>query len=58
MQLSKNTSSGISKSFFVLLILIFVIIISAILLMDKVDYPSPNKEIKKNLPNEKLKVIK
>ena len=58
MQLSKNTSSGISKSFFVKLILIFVIIISAILLMDKVDYPSPNKEIKKNLPNEKLKVIK
>jgi|TARA_B110000495_G_C22454722_1_gene283657 hypothetical protein len=58
MQLSKNTSTGISKNFLIKTILIFIIIISAVILLEKIDFPSPNKEIKKTLPNEKLKIIK
>jgi hypothetical protein len=29
-----------------------------VILLEKIDFPSPNKEIKKTLPNEKLKIIK
>ena len=58
MQFSKNTSEGKSKSFLIKLVLILVIIIGAIIMLDKIDFPSPNKEIEKIIPNEKLKIIK
>jgi len=58
MQFSKNTSSGISKSLLIKTILILIIIIGAVILLGKIDFPSPNKEIEKIIPNEKLKVVK
>ena len=58
MQFSKNTSTGISKSFLIKTILVLFIIIAAVILMGKIDFPSPNKEIEKIIPNEKLKIIK
>jgi hypothetical protein len=61
MQLSKNTSiSNRGKNLNVLIkvILFLAIIIAAIILLSKIDFPSPNKEIKKIIPNEKLKIVK
>ena len=58
MQFSKNTSTGISKIFIAKMTLVLVIISVAIILLGKIDFPSPNKEIEKNIPNEKLKIVK
>jgi hypothetical protein len=58
MQFSKNTSAGISKGFLIKTTLVLIIIIGTVILLDKIDYPSPNKEIEKNIPNEKLKIVK
>ena len=58
MQFSKNTSSGKSKILIIKLVLIIVFIITSVLLLGKVDFPSPNKEIEKIIPNEKLKIVK
>ena len=58
MQLSKNTSKGISKSFVIKVALILIIFISTVLMLDKIDFPTPNKEIEKIIPNEKLKIVK
>ena len=58
MQFSKNTSTGISKGFLVKTTLVLLIIIGAVVLLSKIDFPSPNKEIEKIIPNEKLKIIK
>ena len=58
MQFSKNTSTGNSKGFLIKTTLVLIAIIGAVILLGKIDFPSPNKEIKKTLPNEKLKIIK
>ena len=58
MQFSKNTSIGASKNFLIKLALVLITIISATILLGKIDFPSPNKEIKKIIPNEKLKIVK
>ena len=58
MQFSKNTSTGTGKSFLIKVILFLIIIIGAVVLLGKIDFPSPNKEIEKIIPNEKLKVVK
>tara|TARA_B110001452_G_scaffold15853_1_gene12915 strand:+ start:30 stop:206 length:177 start_codon:yes stop_codon:yes gene_type:complete len=58
MQISKNTSTSVSKGFLVKLILVLIIIIGTVILLGKVDFPSPNKEIEKIIPNEKLKIVK
>ena len=58
MQLSKNTSSGRGKDFLIKIILILVIVIGAIGILGKIDFPSPNKEIEKFIPNENLKIVK
>jgi hypothetical protein len=58
MQLSKNTSNGISKILLIKLALILVIITGIIIMLGKIDFPSPNKEIEKIIPNEKLKIVK
>ena len=61
MQSSKNTSiSNRGKNLNVLIKVIsfLAIIIVAIILLSKIDFPSPNKEIKKIIPNEKLKIVK
>ena len=58
MQFSKNTSIGKSKNFFVKVVLVLIILIGAVVMLGKVDFPFPNKEIKKFIPNEKLKTVK
>ena len=58
MEFSKNTSTGVSKRFLIKVTLILMIMIGAVLMLSKIDFPSPNKEIEKNIPNEKLKVVK
>ena len=58
MQFEKNTSRAKSKNFLVKVILILAIIIFAVIMLGKIDFPSPNKEIKKNIPNENLKIVK
>ena len=57
MQLSKYTSTGTRKNFLIKMILISIIII-VVVILGKIDFPSPNKEIQKIIPNEKLKIIK
>ena len=58
MEFSKNTSTGNIKSFLVKMTLVLFIIIGAVVLLGKVDFPSPNKKIEKIIPNEKLKIVK
>tara|TARA_B110000914_G_scaffold207210_1_gene203711 strand:+ start:35 stop:211 length:177 start_codon:yes stop_codon:yes gene_type:complete len=58
MQFSKNTSTGNIKGLLIKVTLILVIAIGAITMLGKIDFPSPNKEIKKFIPNENLKIVK
>ena len=58
MQFSKNTSTGNKKGFLIKMIFVLVIIVAAVILLGKVDFPSPNKQIEKIIPNEKLKIVK
>ena len=44
--------------FLIKITLFLVIIIGAVILLGQIDFPSPNKEIQKIIPNEKLKIIK
>ena len=43
---------------FVKLILILAIIYLLVSVINKIDFPSPNKEIEKIIPNEKIKIVK
>ena len=58
MQITKITSTTKSKSFLIKMIIVLFIIIGAVLLLNKIDFPSPNKEIEKTISNEKLKIVK
>ena len=58
MLLSKKTSTGVSKGFFIKVIIILIIITSMVVMLGKIDFPSPNNEIKNTIPNEKLKIVK
>ena len=58
MEFSKNTSSGSSKSLLIKIALVLFIFIGAIVLLGKIEFPYPNKDIEKIIPNEKLKIVK
>jgi len=58
MQISKITSTSTSKSVLIKVALILAIIIVGVVMLGKIDFPSPNKEIEKIIPNEKLKIVK
>ena len=58
MQFSKNTSTSTSKSLLIKIVIILLVIISAVVMLGKIDFPSPNKEIEKIISNEKLKIVK
>jgi len=58
MQFSKNTSTRSGKNFLIKIIIFLIIIIGPLILLGQIDFPSPNKEIEKIIPNEKLKTIK
>ena len=61
MQFSKNTRFSENRNIFAILIkviLVLMVIFGIIILLNKIDFPSPNKEIEKIIPNEKLKIVK
>ena len=58
MQFSKNTSNGSGKSLLIKIALVLIISIGAVVLLGKIEFPSPNKDIEKIIPNEKFKLIK
>ena len=60
MQFNKNTSSG--KTYIIGLIIKsiigLVVILGLVFLINKIDFPSPKKEIEKIIPNENFKIVK
>jgi len=59
MQFTRNTSS--SKSILGLIIkisLVVVLLLGAIFLLSKIDFPAPKKVIEKIIPNENFKIVK
>ena len=58
MYLSKNTSTSKSKVFLIKIVLVLIVIIGTLTLLGKIDFPTPNKDIEKIIPNEKLKIVK
>ena len=61
MQFHKKTSA--SKSGFLIRILIkimllFFVLVFLAVLIDKINFPHPNKKIEKIIPNENFKVVK
>ncbi len=61
MQFEKKTRIGSSKGIFGILIkivLIILILFTAIILIDRINFPSPIKKIEKEIPNENFKIVK
>ena len=58
MQLTQITRSGNNKGIYIKIALFLIIVTIAIVMLSKVDFPSPNKDIEKNISNEKLKIVK
>jgi hypothetical protein len=58
MQFSKNTSNRSGKSLLIKIVFALIIFIGVIVLLGKIEFPSPNKDIEKIILNEKLKIVK
>ena len=61
MQFEKKTRIGSPKGIFGILIkiiLIFIILGVAVILIDRINFPSPIKKIEKVIPNEQFKIVK
>ena len=61
MQIYKKTRLGLFGSVGKLIIKIFIVtllIFIVIILLNKINFPSPNKIIEKKIPNENFKIIK
>ena len=61
MKLQRNTSTGkLSHTIKLLikLIVILLILFLTLILLNKIDFPAPNKKIEKNISNENFKVVK
>ncbi len=59
MQFIKKTSSRISiVGIIVKLSLALLILIGIVFLLNKIDFPSPEKKIEKIIPNENFKIVK
>ena len=57
MQFQRNTSTGKLSHTIKLIVIVFILFLTLILL-NKIDFPSPNKKIEKNISNENFKVVK
>jgi len=57
MQFQRNTSIGKLSHIIKLIVIIFILFLTLILL-NKIDFPAPNKKIEKNISNENFKVVK
>ena len=61
MQFEKKTRIGNPKGIFGILIkiiLALVVLLIAIILIDRIDFPSPIKKIEKVISNENFKIVK
>ena len=61
MQFQRNTSTGklsLTIKLLIKLIVIVFILFLTLILLNKIDFPAPNKKIEKNIPNENFKVVK
>jgi len=61
MQFQRKTSSGKYNFLIKLLVkvaFIFLLFFLGIILVDKIDFPKPNKKIEKVISNENLKIVK
>ena len=61
MQFEKKTRLGSTSSIIKLLIkiiLICLVLLIAVILIDRIDFPSPTKKIEKIIPNENFKIVK
>ena len=62
MQYSKNTGIGTSRKntlgVLIKVALVLLLITGAIVLLSKIEFPSPSKKIEKTISNEKLKIVK
>ena len=59
MQFTRKTSSSRRAiSLIIKLGLVVVLLIGAIFLLSKIDFPAPKKEIEKIIPNENFKIVK
>ena len=61
MQFEKKTRAGNMSNIVKLLIkvvLIFLALLGAVILIDRIDFPSPIKKIEKIIPNENFKIVK
>ena len=59
MQLQRNTSSSKNAiGLIIKLVLVVVLLLGAILLLSKIDFPAPKKVIEKIIPNENFKIVK
>ena len=60
MQFNKNTSSGKSNIIGIIIksILGLSIVLGFVFIINKIDFPSPKKEIEKIIPNENFKIVK
>ena len=60
MQFNKNTSSGKTNIIGLIIksIIGLVIILGLVFLINKIDFPTPKKEIEKIIPNENFKIVK
>jgi len=61
MQLQRKTSNGKLNGVIKILIkvcLVLLLVFISVILVDKIDFPSPNKKIEKIILNEDLKIVK
>ena len=61
MEFEKKTRIGNPKGIFGILIkiiLIILILVVSIILIDRINFPSPTKKIEKVIPNENFKIVK
>ena len=61
MHFYKKTSIGKSNNYIKLIIkifLVFLLFFALLIMLDQINFPAPNKNIEKILPNETFKIIK
>ena len=58
MEFKKNTSPGRLKNVIKYIVIFLTLFFITIFLVNKINFPSPNKDIEKIIPNENFKVVK
>ncbi len=54
----KTSSHRNSLGILIKLSIFFIIILGAIFLLNKIDFPAPKKDLEKIIPNENFKIVK